>query len=104
MRLSRRQWLAGAGTAAAGLALTQLRAVAGETRKSGMKFGMCDWSIGRKDPSAFELAKEIGLDGVEVSIGFVDDNLQLRRPEMQKAYLEASRKTGVAILSATPGT
>ncbi len=103
MRLSRRQWLARAGSIAAGMTLTRLQAVAAETRKSGMKFGMCDWSIGRKDPSAFELAKEIGLDGVEVSIGFVEDNLQLRRPEMQKAYLEASRKTGVAIASTAMG-
>jgi L-ribulose-5-phosphate 3-epimerase len=103
MRLSRRQWLAGAGTAAAGLALTQLRAVAEETRKSGMKFGMCDWSIGRHDPSVFDVAREIGLDGVEVSIGYPEDGLQLRKPEVQKAYLEASRKTGLSIPSTAMG-
>jgi sugar phosphate isomerase/epimerase len=103
MRLSRRQWLAGAGSLAAGMTLSRLQAAAGEARQAGMKFGMCDWSIGRRDPGAFELAKEIGLDGVEVSIGYPEDNLKLRRPEVQKAYLEASRKAGVAIASTAMG-
>ncbi|MDM8006644.1 MAG: sugar phosphate isomerase/epimerase family protein [Phycisphaerae bacterium] len=103
MRLSRRQWLAGAGTAVAGLTLGRLQAMAEETHKSGLKFGMCDWSLGRKDPSVFDLAKEIGLDGVEVSIGYPEDNLQLRRPEVQKAYLEAARKSGLSIPSTAMG-
>jgi len=103
MRLSRRQWLAGAGSIAAGMALNRLKAVAAESRQAGIKFGMCDWSLGRTDATAFELASQIGLDGVEVSIGFVQDNLKLRRSEVQKAYLEASRKTGVAIASTAMG-
>lgn len=103
MKLSRRRCLGGIGAATVGLALSRLHAMAKETRQSGMKFGMCDWSIGRKDPSVFELAKEIGLDGVEVSIGYPEDNLQLRRPEVQKGYLEAARKTGLSISSTAMG-
>lgn len=103
MKLSRRQWLAGAGTAAAGLAFARLQATADETRKSGMKLGMCDWSIGRNDPSVFDVAREIGLDGVEVSIGYPKDNLQLRRPEVQKTYMEAARRTGLSIPSTAMG-
>ncbi|HPD28545.1 MAG TPA: sugar phosphate isomerase/epimerase family protein [Phycisphaerae bacterium] len=103
MKLSRRQWLAGAGTAAAGLALTRLQAMADETRKSGMKFGMCDWSIGRDDPGVFDVAKQIGLDGVEVSIGYPKDGLQLRRAEVQKAYMEAAHRTGLSIPSTAMG-
>jgi L-ribulose-5-phosphate 3-epimerase len=103
MKFSRREWLAGAGSVAAGLTLSRLQAVAAETHKSGMKFGMCDWSIGRSDPTVFDVAKQIGLDGVEVSIGYPEDHLQLRRPEVQKAYLDAARKTGLAIPSTAMG-
>ena len=32
------------------------------------KIGACDWSIGKRQQiDAFEVAKEIGLDGIEVS-------------------------------------
>lgn len=103
MKLSRRQWLAGAGSIAAGMTLNRLQAVAGEARQAGMKFSMCDWSIGRSDPSVFDVAREIGLDGVEVSIGYPKDNLQLRRPEVQKAYMEAARRTGLSISSTAMG-
>ena len=50
---------------------------------------------GRTD--AFTVARQLGLDGVQVSMGSVDNDLQLRRPEVQKAYREASAATGVQI-------
>ena len=54
-------------------------------------------------PEGFELAKRIGLDGVEVSIGDPKDGLHLRRPERQREYLAASRKYAVAIPSVAMG-
>jgi sugar phosphate isomerase/epimerase len=66
--------------------------------------GACDWSIGRQgDVSGFDLAKRIGLDGLQVSLGTVKDDMKLRRPEVQRAYLDASSRTGVRISSLAIG-
>ena len=49
------------------------------------KLGACDWSIGKMgDPAAFEVAKEIGLDGVQVSLGSAANNMRLRQPAVQQ--------------------
>lgn len=63
----------------------------------GFKIGACDWSLGRRDPTCFDLAKDIGLDGVQVDLGSLENEMHLRRPEIQQSYLAAARKTGVAI-------
>src|SRR4030095_9095916 len=34
--------------------------------------------------------KQLGLDGVQVSIGSVENDLQLRRPDVQRAYRDAA--------------
>ena len=60
--------------------------------------GACDWSIGKRgDPAALAVAKQLGLDGVQVSMGTVDNDLQLRRREIQQAYKDASAATGISI-------
>ena len=59
--LTRRECLIGTGTAVAGLALgVKLDRALAEAAASGIKVGMCDWSIKRFDPSAFDLGKQIG--------------------------------------------
>jgi sugar phosphate isomerase/epimerase len=75
----------------------------GEARKN-FCIGACDWSIG-KDSSveAFDVAKQIGLDGVMVNMGSVKNNLHLRTAAMQKDYLDAARRTGVHISSLAIG-
>lgn len=53
--------------------------------KPKIRIGACDWSIGKaSDPAAFELAKEIGLDGVQVSLGNVANNMHLRQKVCRK--------------------
>ena len=64
------------------------------------KIGACDWSMGkRSDPAALDLAKQIGLDGVQIDMGTIGNDMHLRRPEVQKAYIEASKRTGMEIAS-----
>lgn len=66
--------------------------------------GACDWSIGKMaDPAAFDVAKEIGLDGVQISLGTVGNNMSLRTPQVQARYREAAKRTGVAIASLAIG-
>lgn len=68
------------------------------------RIGACDWSIGKMgDPAAFEVAKEIGLDGVQVSLGTDGDNMKLRQPELQMKYREAAAKNGKQIASLAIG-
>jgi L-ribulose-5-phosphate 3-epimerase len=64
------------------------------------KIGACDWSLGKScDPTVFDLAKRIGLDGVQIDMGTIANGMWLRRPEVQRTYLEASKRTGVEIAS-----
>ena len=64
------------------------------------KIGACDWSLGkRNDPTAFDLAKQIGVDGLQIDMGTIGNDMLLRRPDIQKSYLEASKRTGVEIAS-----
>ncbi|QMU27903.1 sugar phosphate isomerase/epimerase family protein [Adhaeribacter radiodurans] len=62
------------------------------------KIGACDWSINQMGkPEAFAVAKQIGLDGVQVSLGTAANNMQLRQPEKQQQYRQAARQAGLAI-------
>lgn len=66
--------------------------------------GACDWSLGKRaDIAAFDIAKQIGLDGIMVDLGSAENNLPLRNASVQQAYLEASKKTGIKISSIAIG-
>lgn len=65
---------------------------------SRFKIGACDWSINSMgNIQAFDVAKQIGLDGVQLSLLTKSDEMHLRRPETQAAFKAASAQTGVAI-------
>ena len=69
-------------------------------KRSGTKIriGACDWSLGMdSNPAAFDLAKQIGLAGVQVNLGSLKNNLHLREKSVQETYLQISRRTDVAI-------
>ena len=66
----------------------------------GFKIGACDWSLGKRcDPAALDVAKQIGLDGVQADFGTAGDNMRLRTPAHQQAYREAMRRTGLVVSS-----
>jgi len=68
------------------------------------KVGACDWSIGQLgDPAALEVAKEIGLDGVQVSLGTAANGMHLRQAEVQARYRAATARTGIATASLAIG-
>lgn len=100
MNLTRRHMIRRTSAAAAavmvGVGLRPL--LAGPARRA-FKIGACEWSLRKADPACFELAKRIGLDGVQVDMGRAKDNLKLRRPEVQRAYLDAAQQTGLEIAS-----
>lgn len=98
--INRRRMISRTAAAAGGLALTAPFAplFADEARRR-FKIGACEWSLRKGDPSSLEVAKQIGLDGVQVNLGSVGNDLHLRQPAVQQAYRDAAKKTGVEISS-----
>lgn len=84
--------------------LTWLSPVLAAPEKRRYRVGACDWSIGKMANSgSFEVARQIGLEGVQVSLGTQADDMKLRRPEVQKEFVDAARKAGVEIASLAIG-
>lgn len=75
---------------------------AGKKRK--YRISACDWSIGKTaQVEGLALGRQMGLDGVQVSLGTVKNNMHLRRPEIQQAYKDAEKKLGVKVSSLAIG-
>lgn len=65
-----------------------------------IRISACDWSIGKSsDLGAFDVAKQIGLEGIQVNVGSTKNNLHLREKPIQQLYLEKSKETGIKISS-----
>jgi len=72
--------------------------------KFSLRIGACDWSIGKSsDLGAFEVAKQIGLEGIQVNLGSEKNNMHLRLPSLQRSYLEESKKSKIKIASLAIG-
>jgi len=104
LRVTRREALFAATAVGMGLTLSPaLRALAADEKRL-FKIGACDWSIGKGgQPGALELAKQIGLDGVQVTFGAPGDQYDLRKEEVRREYLQAAEKHNVAIASLAMG-
>ena len=78
--------------------LNEASTAAGVKRR--IRIGACDWSIGKSsDIGAFEVARQIGLEGIQVNLGTEANNMQLREEDRQRAYLAESKRTGIKIAS-----
>ena len=88
----------------AGISLTAGGEVAAMKKNRSMRIGACDWSIGKSsDIGAFDLAQQIGLDGIQVNLGSDANNMHMREKDRQRAYIEESKRTGVRIASLAIG-
>ena len=103
--LSRRKMLSQtAGGAAALSGLPFASSLSAESKPRRFNIGACDWSIGKRgDVGALELATELGLDGVQVSLGTEADDMHLRKLEIQKQYKQAVGKSGARVSSLAIG-
>lgn len=68
------------------------------------RIGVCDWMIlKRQKLGAFQLAKDIGADGLEVDMGPLGEretfDNQLARPEVRQQFLDEARRLGLEICS-----
>jgi L-ribulose-5-phosphate 3-epimerase len=104
-KISRRTLLGRtAGAAALAAVASRFEPLLAAPKARWFKIGACDWSLHKMcDTAAFDVAKEIGLDGVQVSLGTEANGMHLCRPEVQKAYREAAKRTGLEIASIAIG-
>lgn len=92
MKLSRRDLLMGA--AAIGAVPLRARGL------GGLKIGVTDWNLRQTGKiEAVRLARQLGFEGVEVSLGRkpADNKLPLDNPEIQQNYLAEARKEGIRL-------
>lgn len=102
--ISRRKFIINTATVAALSPLLSFDQLLAAPAEKPFKIGACDWSIGKNsDVGAFDVAKEIGLDGLMINMGSEKNKMHLRQPSIQQSYLEASQRTGVKISSLALG-
>jgi L-ribulose-5-phosphate 3-epimerase len=107
MTIDRRDFMAKTALAAGAFAMPA--AARGQTPAPAplpLKVGMTDWNLGQRgDINKIALAREIGLDGIQVSMIFpTDDRPHLRQPETQAAFKKAALENGVQICSLAIGS
>jgi L-ribulose-5-phosphate 3-epimerase len=104
MMISRRDFVAQAALAAV--------IVPGNARRPSpnaaapLRIGMTDWNLGKRgDITKIALAREIGLDGIQVSLTFpTDGSPHLREPKTQAAFKQAALDQGIQICSLAIGS
>jgi L-ribulose-5-phosphate 3-epimerase len=72
-----------------------------------VRVGMTDWNLGQRgDITKIALAREIGLDGIQVSLQFPTDGKTptLRDPRTQAAFRRAALENGIQICSLAIGS
>ena len=72
-----------------------------------VRVGMTDWNLGQRgDIAKIALAREIGLDGIQVSLQFPTDGKTptLRDPKTQAAFRAAALENGIQICSLAIGS
>ena len=72
-----------------------------------VRVGMTDWNLGQRgDIAKIALAREIGLDGIQVSVQYPIDGKTptLRDPETQAAFRRAALENGIQICSLAIGS
>ena len=70
-----------------------------------VRVGMTDWNLGQRgDIAKIALAREIGLDGIQVSVQYpTDGSPTLRDPKTQAAFRRAALDNGIQICSLAIG-
>lgn len=63
------------------------------------KVGICQWSVSVEGPDICRFAADLGLEGVQLEIGTVEDGFALSRPAVQQAYMESASECGIQFTS-----
>ena len=113
MLMTRRDFVKQTAVASAAVpALAQAQAPAPVQTKEAVnplpvRVGMTDWNLGQRgDISKITLAREIGLDGIQVSVQYPTDGKTptVRDPKTQAAFKRAALENGIQICSLAIGS
>ncbi len=111
MLTTRRDFVRQAAAAAAVPALVAGGSAGGQpvqpsTAAPPLRIGMTDWNLGKRgDITKIALAREMGLDGIQVSLTFPEDGSpHLRQPATQAAFKQAALDNGIQICSLAIGS
>jgi L-ribulose-5-phosphate 3-epimerase len=97
--VTRRDFVSIGLSASAAMALLDLPAFAAKAM-AGFKVGVTDWNLNQEGKvESIALAKSLGFDGVQVSIGKGTDKLPLSDPGLQKVFLAESQRVNLPIAS-----
>ena len=102
MSLTRRESirLCAAGVVSAALWEREERAALAAAKPPRFKVGVTDWNLKLEGkPDSVALAKRLGFDGVQISIGVGTDRLPLSDPALQQQFLDASKREGLPLAS-----
>jgi len=105
--MDRRDFIKSAGTGilSLGLAQNMIQNVFAGTTKKPAGIGMCDWNLGSSaTPDVIPKAKEVNLQGIQVSVATSPDNVPLRNADVRKKYIELGKKHGIAFHSVAAGS
>lgn len=86
----------------ASAAVGSLPTAFGEQKQDAANFpiGACDWTIGQKQHiDAFDVAKQIGLEGLQVSFSTPGSDFDLRDKAVREQYYQRVDKTGIRLAS-----
>jgi L-ribulose-5-phosphate 3-epimerase len=112
MGITRREFFAHSGRGVLGTALAGSLGMVASPDASAMRelgekvrfrVGAMDGTIGQGGPQALAVAKEIGLEGVQMDAGGAADKLRTSQPDVRAAYKEAMKETGMAVASICMG-
>ena len=112
MSMTRRDFVTQATLASAAVpAIAQAQSrPAAQTKEASnplpIRVGMTDWNLGQRgDISKIALAREIGLDGIQVSVQYPTDGKTptLRDPKTQAAFRREALENGIQICSLAIG-
>lgn len=91
------------GMAFLGSPLMKFPEVFGSESQRPYKIGICDWDLqATGHPRSFEIGKELGFDGVEVSWR-PDGEFSLSQKENRTLFLDAAKKSNMEITSLATG-
>ena len=107
MQINRRDFVKQAAVASAvapSLAGAQTAAPAPASAPLPLKIGMTDWNLGQRgDITKIELARQIGLDGIQVSLQFDETKPTLRDLKTQAEFKRVALENGIQICSLAIG-
>ncbi|HOK08785.1 MAG TPA: sugar phosphate isomerase/epimerase family protein [Candidatus Hydrogenedens sp.] len=101
MQLSRRSFLKTTSMLMPCLSLTAN--LLAQEQKCKYSIAACDWSMWTEGPSALDLAKQIGLNGVEISAGKPEDKIAIANVDLREQYKTKMKETGIQIPSIAMG-